>query len=43
MMAHFEEFRPHIGSDTELHALDTLYGVLPSVNFSTHEHNAESS
>lgn len=35
MMAHFEEFRPHIGTDDEMRALDTLYNALPSVNFST--------
>jgi hypothetical protein len=34
-MAHFEEFRPHIGTDEEMRALDTLYDALPSVNFST--------
>ncbi len=35
MMAHFEEFRPHIGTDRELCALNSLYDVLPSANFST--------
>lgn len=35
MMAHFEEFRPHIGTDDEMRARDTLYDALPSVNFST--------
>lgn len=35
LMAHFEEFRPHIGTDEEMRALDTLYDALPSVNFST--------
>jgi len=35
MMAHFEEFRPYIGTNVEAGALDTLYDALPSVNFST--------
>lgn len=36
MMKHFEDFAPSIGTDKEVQALDSLYEVLPSANFSTH-------
>jgi len=35
MMKHFEDFAPSIGTDKEPRALDSLYNVLPSANFST--------
>ncbi len=36
MMKHFEDFAPSIDTDKEVQALDSLYDVLPSANFSTH-------
>ncbi len=36
MMKHFEDFAPSVGTDKEVQALDSLYDVLPSANFSTH-------
>lgn len=35
VMKHFEDFAPSIGTDKEVQALDSLYDMLPSANFST--------
>lgn len=35
MMAHFEKFRPAIGTHDEARVLDKLYNALPALNFST--------